>query len=287
MWGRKTVAASPEIAAKNAEYAEYPGRAYMQVEAEKRKRKLAQHELAKAKKWTPERTYWLLGLVPVTLVALQILIAAKGDPNTLRSLVQNLNITAIFLATVLPFALVVLAFLCLSVALTELSSCRRMRASDPMNPALASALTRLGGAFALGLLGTALSVATMPTILFVTTLAICTTWLGLYMGGDSKHRFTTLFQAIVPVYLFAVMAAGVVFVLTSGMWLPREQLTFGRAQTGAVYVLSSDSEWTKYLDEATNSVEIVSTKYVTKREIMPDDDNWTNQTVAELISRYL
>ncbi|BBY75738.1 hypothetical protein MPRF_26370 [Mycolicibacterium parafortuitum] len=276
-----------DVAKMNATFKELPGQATMRVQAAEYKAKAFERELKSAKAWTPERMYWLLGLVPASLVALQILIAAKGDPNTLRSLVQNLNITAIFLATVLPFALVVLAFLCLSVALTELSSCRRMRANDPMNPALANALTRLGGAIALGLLVTALSVATMPSILFVTTLVICTTWLGLYMGGDSKHRFTTLFQAIVPVYLFAVMAAGVVFVLTSGMWLPREELTFGRAQTGAVYVLSSDSEWTKYLDEATNSVEIVVTKYVTKREIMPDDDNWTNQTVAELISRHL
>lgn len=53
----------------------------------------------------PERTIWLLGtLIPVLLAALRLMVVSQGDPETLRSLVQDLNITALLLATVIPLA---------------------------------------------------------------------------------------------------------------------------------------------------------------------------------------
>jgi hypothetical protein len=64
-------------------------------------------------------TIWQWTLVPVVFVALRILIAAHGNTDTLASLVQNINITAVFLATFLPFiAVAVLLFFMIAVLAT-------------------------------------------------------------------------------------------------------------------------------------------------------------------------
>jgi hypothetical protein len=49
-------------------------------------------------------------------------------------------------------------------------------------------------------------------------------------------------------------------------WLPQERLDIGAWwNTGVVYVLSSDEQWTKYLDDKTRTVRVVPTKNVETR----------------------
>lgn len=50
----------------------------------------------------PEHLALGLTLLAVGFVGLRILIVSRGDSDTLRALVQNLNVTAIVLATILP-----------------------------------------------------------------------------------------------------------------------------------------------------------------------------------------
>lgn len=55
-------------------------------------------------------------------VGLRILIVSRGNSDTLRSLVQNLNVTAIVLATILPFVstgFVLLFVFCLLSAFSQ------------------------------------------------------------------------------------------------------------------------------------------------------------------------
>ena len=53
---------------------------------------------------------WLLGLIPLVLVALHLIMVARGNAETLRALVQNLNVTGIVLATILPLGSTVLTW---------------------------------------------------------------------------------------------------------------------------------------------------------------------------------
>lgn len=50
---------------------------------------------------------WIWGLAPILFAAFKVLLVSHGDPEVLRALVQNLNVTALVLATVLPFGAVI------------------------------------------------------------------------------------------------------------------------------------------------------------------------------------
>jgi hypothetical protein len=52
--------------------------------------------------WLRANTVWALGLTPFALAALQLLIVARGDPATLRVLVQNADPIRVMLGSVLP-----------------------------------------------------------------------------------------------------------------------------------------------------------------------------------------
>ena len=50
----------------------------------------------------PEHLALGLTLLAIGFVALRIVIVSRGDSDTMRALVQNLNVTAIVLAAILP-----------------------------------------------------------------------------------------------------------------------------------------------------------------------------------------
>lgn len=109
-------------------------------------------------------------------------------------------------------------------------------------------------------------------------------YLGVLRSGKRKE----LFQAVGALYLVVVFAAGLFVLLAQvDVWLPRERLTMaGWWRTDIVYVLSSDEEWTKYLDGKTHRVKIVPTKDVKPRESINDRDNWPNQTPSQLFASW-
>ena len=52
--------------------------------------------------WMLDNLVWILGLIPVLLSAIRIYAVAGGDEAVLRALVVDLDVVALFLATVLP-----------------------------------------------------------------------------------------------------------------------------------------------------------------------------------------
>ena len=56
------------------------------------------------------------------------------------------------------------------------------------------------------------------------------------------------------------------------------------SHTGIVYVLSSDDQWTKYLDAGDHLVSIVSTKDVTRGQSVMDRREWKNLTTSEVVA---
>ena len=45
---------------------------------------------------------WLIGLLPVVYAGSRILVVSRGNTETMRALVQDLDVTALVLATLLP-----------------------------------------------------------------------------------------------------------------------------------------------------------------------------------------
>lgn len=107
----------------------------------------------------------------------------------------------------------------------------------------------------------------------------------VYVGSWFTGRFRGIFQALGVLYMVSLfVAAFVILVAQVGVWLPRELLAINGSSTGIVYVLSSDDQWTKYLDEA-HHAHIVPTREVTRRELVRDQNDWKNLTPSAAFSQ--
>ena len=216
----------------------------------------------------------------IGFVALRILIVARGDSDTIRALVQNLNVTAIVLATISPLLTTVVWLGFVVILLTAANNARKTKAQG-------------------GKSNTALSVFFAALIFGPPTIAIC--WFAMPMkyaifaavlsvvlavaslGSFHNHSFRPLFQVTGLLLLLTILVAGLYIVIAQvGVWLPRERLSLGWWRTGTVYVLSSDDVWTRYLDDETHKVRIVATETVKHREAITSDDHWANQTPSEM-----
>ncbi|NOR03233.1 hypothetical protein HGK72_24610 [Mycolicibacterium fortuitum] len=227
-------------------------------------------------KRAPEHTVLLLTLLAIGFVALRILIVSRGDSDTLRALVQNLNVTAIVLATILPLVTtgVVLAFV-----MAILSGVNKKRAGN-------GSASIFGISVTLGPLTIAICWFSMPVKYLILAGILSVILVFVYRGAWRSEKFKGMFQALGKLYLIVLGIAALFIVLAQvGVWLPRERLTVGPSKTGTVYVLSSDEEWTKYLDGDTHKVRIVPTKDVKQREIITNSDHWANLTPSQLCER--
>ncbi|MBF9520373.1 hypothetical protein B5566_18685 [Mycobacterium sp. MHSD3] len=223
-----------------------------------------------------EHMVFRLTLLAIGFVALRILIVSRGDSDTLRALVQNLNVTAIVLATILPLVTtaVVLAFV-----LAVLAGFNKRRDQNGIGSLIATLIF-------FGPLTAAICWFAMPMKYLIFSGILSTVMVFIYLGSSRSEKFKQVFQALTALYIVALIIAGLFIVIAQvGVWLPREKLTVGSSETGTVYVLSSDEQWTKYLDGDAHKVRIVETKDVKQRETITDSDNWRNLTPSQLWER--
>lgn len=221
---------------------------------------------------------WLT-LVAIGFVAMRILIVSRGDSDTLRALVQNLNVTAIVLATILPLAgtAVWLLYFVAIIGTHNGVNKNKLRTGNG-KPLLAAVVVGTG----LAIPTVAITWYAMPTKYILISAALTIILIAAIIGTRLRP-IRLLSQATAITLIIGVPLAGLYIVITQvGVWLPREQLTVGKEKTGTVYVLSSDQEWTKYLDEQTHKVKIVSTKDVKKRDTISEGDTWLNKTPSEI-----
>jgi hypothetical protein len=249
-----------------------------------RAQQLPQSAQSAQPKDSPEHRIWLWTLVPVAFVALRILVVSRGDSDTLRALVQNLNVPAIFLATILPFVSVgiVLFFAFVLVAASE-QWLKREQLAQQGKPLEWLKNLLVGLVLVLPFAGV-LGWYAMPMKYVIIAGIMIGILVVVFVGSWLTGNFTRAFNVFGGFYVLCLTAASFVILLSQvGVWLPRERLTVNGSSTGIVYVLSSDDQWTKYLDEA-HEVHIVPTKGVTHREPVTDQREWRNLTPSEVLS---
>lgn len=231
---------------------------------------------------TEHLALWLT-LLAVGFVALRILIVARGDSDTTRALVQNLNVTAIVLATIAPLVTTTLWLAVVVLFLLAPTNKRKSNGETATQKSNTAGIRFLIVIF-LGIPILAICWYAMPIKYGIFAGILSLILIAAYWGSWRGQQFRPLFQITGVLFFFIVPIAGLCIVIAQvGVWFPREILTIGSERTGTVYVLSSDERWTKYLENATHKVRIVATKDVRNRETITSDDTWNNQTLSEIV----
>jgi hypothetical protein len=229
-----------------------------------------------------DRTFrlWLLGLVPIIFASLRLIIVARGDPETLRSLVQSLNITALVLATVLPLGATVVTWTFLLLLLSAVT-----RPQLPQNKegrrvylVLLVVFAVFVDCFAMTLIYGLINLAIFAAFILL-TVSIRWSLTRPPPWPERAQKFARVSaQAWTLVFLLGPL---LIWLGAIGMWLPQERLTVGATHIEPVYVLSYDDRWLKYMNGA-HQVHIVPTKDVTSRETLGASGSTWRKTPFDL-----
>jgi hypothetical protein len=227
---------------------------------------------------------WLLGLIPVLLACLHLMIVARGDAETLRSLTQNLNITALVLSTTLPLGTTILTwiyFFTLVIALTK-----------PKGERLKGLRKSLWFLVVI----VVIDFIAMPANYGAVNLALFSLFAGSAVVSRSVNKrphdarlsraLKALSQANARFWATALLLGPLlVWLCFLGVYLPKERLVIGSNHLEPVYILSIDDRWTKYLDSA-HKVHIAPTAQVRGRETVGTADSSWRKTPLNLVGNW-
>ena len=228
---------------------------------------------------------WLLGLIPVFLACLQLMIVARGDAETLRSLVQNLNVTALLLSTTLPLATTILTWIYFFTLVTRMARPEGERLKGFWRSVVFLIVIAVIDFIAMpadyGTYNLAIFAAFVVSI-FVARAA------NRRPDGGRFNRAVKIVSVASPRIWAAVLLGGpvIIWLCFLGVYLPQERLTIGSVDHEPVYVLSVDDRWTKYMDAA-HKVHIVSTPSVQGREMVGTAHSSWRKTPLELTGDWL
>lgn len=224
---------------------------------------------------SPEMSIWAWGLIAVGLVALRVVIVSRGNPETALALLQNLNVTAIVLATLVPFLAVAAVFL-FCVAIVSFVRLYRNAPkpltwdSDAQKGLSRHALFTI----VLGVFVGATVHYAMPSLVLLQLAALASVVTLLEILRRKRHKVIGCLGNLV--YALAIIAAVLYgtwqVVSQDRLWLPKERIDVGGWwDSGVVYILSSDEVWTKYLDDKTRQVRVIPTESVKARHEVHTD----------------
>lgn len=222
-----------------------------------------------------EGSIWLWGLAPVLFAALRVLMVSRGDSETLRALVQNLNVTALVLSTLLPLAPLAAFWIMLIVLVVKVAT-RRHSSSKVLTPpfTILLVLTLSVVVFAMPLRHLVYSTAFFAVIAVFVFVALF-----LHrMSMESAARFTQRGAAVWVIGIPLLALASLL--VQSNMWLPKERISLSDNRVSPVYVLSSDERWTSYMGE-NHKVHLVPTPEITSREAIGSSGSWVDKSVWE------
>lgn len=225
-----------------------------------------------------ERFAWWLGVVvPILFACMRLIVVSRGDAETLRALVQNLNITALVLATILPLGSTVAVWLLFGSFLMAVSKNTKNRGAWGLAFLLLLVATPVLVFCAMTLLH-----ATINAAIFVVLIVVLA---GLAISQKTRAKLAQRFFTFGTVLsIITVLVAPFVIILAlSGMWLPTEQITVGGEVHVPVYVLSSDDRWTVYMDDG-HKVHTVPTEDITQRGNLPSSDSNWQKTLADVFA---
>jgi len=177
--------------------------------------------------WILENLVWILGLIPVLLSAIRIYAVAGGDEAVLRALVDDLDVIALFLATVLPVLPYYWFFL--GVVLLDSSVFRKARENSLRKRIIAALAMFAIGGFMMQWSRSSISL----------TVILCIVML-IFM---IRAKFFARGFPGVKIGLFLLVASVVlVFAAVRYPWIPAELITLEGEPVKRGYVLSeSDS----------------------------------------------
>ena len=217
---------------------------------------------------SPEMSIWVWGLVAVGLVALRIVIVSRGNAETALALLQNLNVTAIVLATLAPFFGIAVALIACYAVVNYIKNQNaapepKWAGSHGRRLTYYAAVTIILVVFAVALAYYSMS----PKVLLI-LVGLVVTMAVLSALRRSRNTWVFVLASIAQAVVVLVVLIGGTwaFAAQDRLWLPKERLDVGAWwNTGVVYVLSSDEAWTKYLDDQTRTVRVVHTDKVKAR----------------------
>jgi hypothetical protein len=224
---------------------------------------------------------WLLGLAALGFASARVLVASGGDAETLKYLVQSLDVKALILATLLPFTSTVLTWLFIVSLLVSTSwgvEPKRTIRSRITENWITIVLLLLAVFFTMPL---GWLVGNTLAFLIIAVMGLIG-WAGRKWCGPLYNRILSLLGTLIAGVGLIVLIVAPFWL--AGIWLPEENLTL-RHGSDKGYVISSDEGWTKYMDED-KEIQIVPSSSVVKRK--PNETQaWYYQTLFRLLVHQL
>ncbi|MBB5163691.1 hypothetical protein [Mycobacterium sp. AZCC_0083] len=223
-------------------------------------------------------------IIPVIYAALRLMVFARGDANRLRALVSNLDIKAVILGTVLPLGATFLWWAFFFAVLNAIMKAKAAKSADePVKTEKREDAKRSQStALAIFLIGFVAVWWAMPMRHMVINLFILAGLLLAALGRKRKTGLISLLSTLTAaVMLFAFIIVPLVVVFSGDAWLPRERLRLADGSTPEVYMLSSDPDWTKYLDMDRNPHIIASSNVIDRQADVTPNSRW-NRTLADI-----
>ena len=221
---------------------------------------------------------WVWGLAPVVFAALRVLVVSHGDPETLRALVQNLNVSALVLATVLPFGAVISVGFVIFLVVRLRADSESIK-GGPFLLVLTVVITLFLLVYAMPMwhvVGAAVFIGIFGIIALIVIGANSRAQKRNENGAPSVGVMLMVFLAIV-----AVLFSPIIYLLVgSGMWLPKERVTLADISVSPVYFLSSDDHWTSYMDED-RKVHLVPTPDIVSRDAVGSSGSLLDKSFAD------
>ncbi len=209
--------------------------------------------------------FTLLGAVfagfPILFCAMRVLVVSEGDPNTLRMLVQNLDLKSLVLATILPLGGTVMFWLQVTLWFFAYAA---------VTPPEYRRLLKWSFFCLLPVTGATLWVA-MPWQQWLVSSGLLVVALAVIVAHQrlEKNRLRLAVTAIgTLVFVGTVVGLVVSFVSGETLWLPYEHIEVAGRSSVDGWVLSSDEQWTRYMDSSDRQIYIVKTSDVKGRAMI-------------------
>lgn len=228
---------------------------------------------------------WMLGVLPIILACLQLMMVARGNMETLRALVQNLNITALVLGTILPLGSTILTWWWF---LSFLVKVFRPKAQRKPNWVLQLLILTVVVAFvdfyAMPLFYGAINLSVFAIFVICMVVVLVTPALARRFADEAEKVSAEKLSAGLGRLWAIVFLLGPTLIWLGflGVWLPQECLTLTTGRIEPAYVLSYDDRWVKYMDGA-HVVHIVRAGDVTGRQTLGNTTSTWRKTLYGVV----
>jgi len=236
-------------------------------------------EIARGASFVREHLVWFLGLLPLLFACFRVLIASGGNTETLKALVQNLDVTSLALATLLPFASS--AMFWVNIVMLVGGTSKR---SDPTQ-----GKSKSGGKFLFFVATCTVIWLTMPVGYLIANSVVLAL---ILLFAVLSRLSSTLGKALAGLTAIAMVLVVIIAPFAfAGMWLPSEQIRIkSSARDGQStapddvytgFVLSSDEVWTKFMDWE-KQIFIVRSDTVLNRAVEAGKRSWWHRSLNDL-----